>query len=48
VGDLGLIPGLGRTPERGPDNALQYAYLENPYRQRSLEGSVHGVAMSWT
>ena len=27
--DIGLIPGLGRSPEGGNDNLLQYSYLEN-------------------
>ena len=30
VGDLGLIPGLGRSPGGGNGNPLQYACLENP------------------
>ena len=30
VGDLGLIPGLRRSPGRGPGNPLQYSHLENP------------------
>ena len=29
VGDLGLIPGLGRSPGRGNGNLLQYSCLEN-------------------
>ena len=28
-GDLGLIPGLGRSPGEGRGNALQYSHLEN-------------------
>ena len=36
VGDLGSIPGLGRSP--GGGYPLQYSWLENPYRQRSLVG----------
>ena len=28
--DLGLIPGLGRSPEEGNGNLLQYSCLENP------------------
>ena len=28
-GDLGSIPGLGRYPEEGNGNPLQYSYLEN-------------------
>ena len=30
AGNLGLIPGLGRFPGEGNDNALQYSGLENP------------------
>ena len=30
AGDLGLIPGLGRSPGEGTGNQLQYSYLENP------------------
>ena len=36
--DLGLIPGLERSPEGGHGNLLQYSYLENPHGQRSLVG----------
>ena len=35
--DMGLIPGSGRSPERGPGNPLQYSCLENPC-QTSLAG----------
>ena len=38
VGDLGLIPGLGRSPGEGHGNLLQYSCLENPHGQRSLGG----------
>ena len=38
VGDLGLIPGLGRSPGGGHGNPLQYTCLENPHGQRSLAG----------
>ena len=36
AGDLGSIPGLGRSPRRGHGNPLQYSCLENPHGQRSL------------
>ena len=39
VGDLGPIPGLGRSPGEGHRNPLQYSCLENPHGQRSLAGS---------
>ena len=38
MGNLGLIPGLGRSPGGGHDNLLQYSCLENPRGQRSLAG----------
>ena len=38
MGDLGLIPGWGRSPGRGNVNPLQYSCLENPHGQRSLAG----------
>ena len=36
MGDLGLIPGLGRFPGGGHGNPLQCSYLENLHGQRSL------------
>ena len=36
VGDLGLIPGLERSPGGGHGNPLQYSCLESPHGQRSL------------
>ena len=30
AGDMGLIPGSGRSPGEGNDNLLQYSCLENP------------------
>ena len=38
VGDLGSIPGLGRSPGGGHGSPLQYSCLENPHGQRSLVG----------
>ena len=38
VGDLGLIPGPGRSPGGGHGNLLQCSCLENPREQRSLVG----------
>ena len=36
IKDVGSIPGLGRSPGEGHGNPLQYSFLENPHRQRSL------------
>ena len=38
VGELGSIPGLGRSPGGGHGNPLYYSCLENPHGQRSLVG----------
>ena len=43
AGDLGSIPGLGRTPGEEKGYQLQYSGLEN-----SMDCIVHGVAKSWT
>ena len=43
VGDLGLIPGLGRSPGEANGYPLQYSCLEN-----SIDSIVHGVANSRT
>ena len=43
VGDLGLIPGLERSPEEGKGYPLQYSDLEN-----FMDCTVHGVTKSWT
>ena len=39
--DLGLIPGLGKSPGGGNANPLQYSCRENPHGQRSLYNLVH-------
>ena len=38
AGDLGSIPGLGRSPGGVHGNPLQFSSLENPHGQRSLAG----------
>ena len=38
AGDLGSLPGLGRSPGGGHGNPLQYSCLENPHGQMSLMG----------
>ena len=43
AGDLGLIPGLGRSPGEGKGYPFQYSGLEN-----SMDYKVHRVAKSWT
>ena len=48
VGDLGLIPGLGRSSGEGNDNPLQYSCLENFKDRGTWQATVHGVAKSQT
>ena len=48
AGDLGSIPGLGRSPGEGNGNPLQYSCLENPTEGGAWWATVHGVAKSWT
>ena len=43
AGDLGSIPGLGRSPGEGKGYPLQYPGLE-----KSMDFRVHGVIKSWT
>ena len=48
AGDLGLIPGLGRSPGEGNGNPLQYSCLENPMHRSAWQAIVHGVTKSQT
>ena len=48
VGDMGSIPGLGRSPGEGNGNPLQYSCLENPMDGGAWRAAVHGVAKSRT
>ena len=48
AGDLGSIPGSGRSPGEGNGNPLQYSCLENSTDGRAWWATVHGVAKSQT
>ena len=48
AGDLGLIPGLGRSPREGNGNPLPYSCLENSMDRGAWQATVHGVAKSRT
>ena len=48
VGDLGSIPGSGRSPGEENGNPLQYSCLENPMDRGTWWATVHGVVKSWT
>ena len=44
AGDIGLVPGSGRSPGRRSGNPLQYSVLENPMDMGAWRGIVHGTA----
>ena len=48
AGDLGLIPGSGRSPGEGNGYPLQFSGLGSPMGRRAWRAIVHGVAKSWT
>ena len=46
AGDLGSIPGSGRSPGEGNGSPLQYCCLENPVDRGAWRATVHGVTES--
>ena len=46
AGDVGSIPGLGRSPGGGHGNPFQYFCLENPMDKEAWWATVHRVAKS--
>ena len=48
VGDVGLVPGWGRSPGGGNGNPLQYSCLENPTGRGAWQAIVHRVTKSRT
>ena len=46
--DVGLIPGMGRSPGRGNGSPLQCSWLENPMDRGAWWATVHRVAESRT
>ena len=48
AGDLGSIPGSGRSAGGGHGNPLQHSCLENPMDRGAWQAVIHGVAKSWT
>ena len=45
AGDVGVIPGSGRSPREGNGNLLQYSCLENPKDRGVWWATVHGVTV---
>ena len=48
AGDVGLIPGLGRSSGIGNGKPLQYSCLENSLDRGAWWATVHGVTKNWT
>ena len=48
AGDVGLIPGSGRSPREGNDKPLQYSCLGNPMDRGTWFDTVHGVGKNQT
>ena len=49
TGDLGSIPGSGRSPGEGNGNPLQYSCLENnPMDRGAWRATIHGITKSRT
>ena len=48
AGDMGSIPGLGRSPEGGSGSPLQYSCQENPMDRGTWWATVHRAAKTRT
>ena len=48
VGNLGSVPGLGRSPGEENGNPLQYSCLEHPLDVEDWQAIVHGVTKCQT
>ena len=48
LGDVGLIPGSGRSLGGEHGTPLQYSCLENPMDRGAWQATVHRGAGSWT
>ena len=48
VGDLGSIPGLGRSPGERNGNPLHYSCPENSANREAWQATIHGVTKNWT
>jgi len=48
AGDMGSIPGSGRSPGKGNGNPYKYSCLENPMDRGAWKATVHRLAKSQT
>jgi len=47
-GDVGSVPGSGRSPGGGNGNPFTYSCLGNPMDRGAWWATIHGVKKSWT
>ena len=48
AGDVGSVPGLGRSPGGGHGNPLQYSCPENTTDKRAWQATIHRITKSQT
>jgi len=48
IRDVGLMPGLGKSPGEGNGYPLQYSCLKNPMDRRAWQATVYGIRKSRT
>ena len=48
AGDVGSIPGWGRSPGEGNGKLLQYSCLGNPMDGGAWRTTIHEVTENWT
>ena len=48
AGNVGLVPGLGRSPGGGHGNPLQYSCPENTTDKRAWQATIHRITKSQT
>ena len=48
AGNMGSIPGSGKSPGEGNGNSLQCSYLENPMDRGACQATVHRVTKGQT
>ena len=48
AGDVGSIPGWGRSPEGDNDSSLQYSWLGNPTDREAWQATAHRIAKNQT
>ena len=48
TGDVGLIPGSGRSPGKGNGYPLQYSFLKNPMDRGAWQATVQRIAKTLT